>query len=192
MQRRSLGCIRGLRSDWNGLPPDKSPFTSPDGCGLPIGNLASRVFANFDPHLLDVFVRDVLDFERCGHCVDDFVLVEEDRRLLKAAVPAIRTFLSEELGPQLHPKKRYLQHISKGLPLLGAVVWPHPTTLGRRLRGSFHAACLAWNTPGADPDRVRAGWACYKGLLKYRAARRFTARRLALLRPTSSKTLHRA
>jgi hypothetical protein len=181
MQRRSRGCIRGQRSDWNGLPPDKSIFTSPDGCGLPIGNLASRVFANFDPHPLDVFVRDVLDFERCGHCVDDFVLVDEDRRRLEAAVPAIRTFLREEL---------YLQHISKGLPLLGAVVWPHPTTLGRRLRGSFHAACLTWNTPGAGPDRVRAGWACYKGLLQHRAARRFTARRLALLRPTSSKTLH--
>ena len=29
-----------------------------------------------------------------------------------------------------------------------------------------------------------------EGLLQHRAARRFTARRLALLRPTSSKTLH--
>jgi hypothetical protein len=144
MRIRSRGCIRGRRSDWNGLPADKSLFTSPDGCGLPSGNLASQLFANFDPHPLDDFVRDVLDFERYG------------------------------------------------LPLLGAVVWPHPTTPGRRLRGCFHAVCLAWNTPGADPDRVRAGWACYKGLLQHRTARRFTARRLALLRPTSSKTLHLA
>jgi hypothetical protein len=171
------------RSDWNGLPPDKSLFTYPDGCGLPIGNLASQVFSNFYPHPFDVFVRDVLGFERCGHCVDDFVLVDEDRRRLEAAVPAIRTFLREEL---------YLQHISKGLPFLGAVVWPHHTTPGRRLRGSFHAACLAWNTPGADPDRVRAGWASDKGLLQHRGARRFTARRLALLRPTSSKMLYPA
>jgi hypothetical protein len=183
MQRRSRGCIRGPRSDWNGLPPDKSIFTSPDGCGLPSGNLASRVFANFDPHPLDVFVRNVLGFERCGRCVDDLVLVDEVRRRLKAAVPAIRTFQREEL---------YLQHISKGLPLLGAVVWPHPTTSGRRLRGSFHAACLAWNTPGADPDRVRAGWASDKGLLQHRAARRFIACRLALPRPTSSKIRHPA
>jgi hypothetical protein len=183
MQRRSRGCIRGRRSDWNGLLPDKSLFTSPDGCGLPSGNLASRVFANFDPHPLDVFVRDVIDLEQYARCVDDFVLVEEDRRRLQAAVPAICTFLREEL---------YLQHISKGLSLLGAVVWTRQTTPGRRLRGSFHAACLAWNTPGADPDRVPAGWASDKGLLQHRAARRFTARRLALLRPTSSKKLHRA
>ena len=181
MQRRSRGCIRGRRSDWNGLLPDKSLFTSPDGCGLPSGNLASRIYANFDPHPLDVFVRDVLGFERCGSGVDDFVLVEEDRRCLEAAVPAIRTFLREKL---------YLQYISKGLPLLGAVVWPHPTTPGRRLRGSFHAACLAWNTSGAGPDRVRAGWACDKGLLKHRAACRLTARRLALLRPASLKIWH--
>jgi hypothetical protein len=192
MQRRSRGCIRGRRSDWNGLLPDKSLFTSPDGCGLPSGNLASQVFSNFYPHPFDVFVRDVLGFEHYGCYVDDFVLVEEARRCLEAAVPAICTFLREELGLQLHPKKRYLQHISKGLPFLGAVVWLHPTTLGRRLRGSFHAACLAWNTPGADPDRVRTGWASDKGLLQHRGARRFTARRLALLRPTSSKKLHRA
>jgi len=187
----ATGCrIRGRRSDWDGLPPDKSLFTSPDGCGLPIGNLTSQIFANFYLHPLDLFVRDVLGFERYGRYVDDFVLVEEDRRRLKAAVPAIRTFLHEELGLQLHPKKLYLQHISKGLPFLGAVVWPHHTTPGRRLRGSFHAACLAWNTPGADPDRVRAGLASYMGLLQHHAAHRFTARRLALLRPTSSEKPH--
>jgi hypothetical protein len=134
----------------------------------------------------------VLGFERCGSGVDDFVLVEEGRRRLEAAVPAIRTFLREELGLQFHPKKLGLQHISKGLPFLGAVVWPRQTTPGRRLRGSFHAACLAWNTPGADPDRVRAGWASDKGLLQHRAVRRFIACRLALPRPTSSKKLHLA
>jgi RNA-directed DNA polymerase len=192
MHRRSRGCIRGQRSDWNGLPPDKSLFTSPDGCGLPSGNLASQLFVNSYPHPLDVFVRDVLGFERCGRYVDDFVLVDEVRQRLKAAVPAIRTFLREELGLQLYPKKLCLQYISKGLPFLGAIVWLHPTTPGWRLRGSFHAACLAWNTPGADPDRVRTGWASDKGLLQHRAARRFTARRLALPRPTSSKILHPA
>lgn len=39
--------IKGGRTDWQGLPPDKSLFHSKQGCGLPIGNLTSQIFANF-------------------------------------------------------------------------------------------------------------------------------------------------
>jgi len=39
--------IKGHRSDWIGLPADKSLFGTPPDCGLPIGNLTSQVFANF-------------------------------------------------------------------------------------------------------------------------------------------------
>ena len=34
-------------ADWDGLPADKSLFHSRSGCGLPIGNLTSQVFADF-------------------------------------------------------------------------------------------------------------------------------------------------
>ena len=41
-------CIRrSPLSFWDSLPSDKSLFTCKKGCGLPIGNLTSQVFANF-------------------------------------------------------------------------------------------------------------------------------------------------
>jgi len=37
--------IKGSRQNWRDLPPDKSLFHSAPGCGLPIGNLTSQIFA---------------------------------------------------------------------------------------------------------------------------------------------------
>lgn len=46
--------VKGLRSDWNGLPPSKSLFHSPPGCGLPIGNLSSRYCSSEKPKRLSI------------------------------------------------------------------------------------------------------------------------------------------
>jgi hypothetical protein len=48
---------RGRRSDWKGLPPDKSLFHSREGCGLPIGNLTSQIFVNFYLNGFDHFMK---------------------------------------------------------------------------------------------------------------------------------------
>lgn len=62
--------IKGKRSNWDGLPPDKSLFHSPPRCGLPIGNLSSQVFANFYLDSFDHFVKQGLEipflWEVCG------------------------------------------------------------------------------------------------------------------------------
>ena len=39
--------IKGKKTNWDGLPNNKSLFHSPPNCGLPIGNLTSQIFANF-------------------------------------------------------------------------------------------------------------------------------------------------
>ena len=78
------------------MPPDKSPFHSRPGCGLPIGNLASQVFANFYPSSFD-------------H------LVHPDRAHLAALVPLAADYLQRELGLTLHPRKIYLQHYAHGV-----------------------------------------------------------------------------
>lgn len=51
------GCIvKGRLSDWDGLPSNKSLFCTPKGCGLPIGNLTSQVFANYYLSDFDRFI----------------------------------------------------------------------------------------------------------------------------------------
>ena len=75
------GCrIKGSRSDWDGLPHSKSLFWSPPGCGLPIGNLTSQLFSNIYLDKLDHFVTDGLGFQYYGRYVDDFYLVDKDKK----------------------------------------------------------------------------------------------------------------
>ena len=54
--------IKGLKSDWEGLPKSKSLFYTPKDCGLPIGNLTSQVFANFYLNSFDHCIRLLLLF----------------------------------------------------------------------------------------------------------------------------------
>lgn len=62
--------MKGQKSDWRGLPNDKSLFHSPEGCGLPIGNLTSQLFSNVYLNLLDQFMKREL---HCKHYRKGFV-----------------------------------------------------------------------------------------------------------------------
>lgn len=181
----SNGCrIAGRKSDWKGLPADKSLFGTATGCGLPIGNLTSQVLANFYLHPLDAFVTQQLGFERYGRYVDDFYIVAHDPQALRIAVSAIRTFLADELALGLHPKKIVLQHAAKGTAFLGAVVWPQHTTVGKRLKANFHQAVRAINREAhGDVSRTMQRLNSYLGLMRhfrsYRLRRAVIRKKLA-------------
>ena len=76
MNNPATNCIiKGKKSDWDGLPKNKSLFHSPKGCGLPIGNLTSQVFANFYMDKFDHYIKHNLGIRYYGRYVDDFVVV---------------------------------------------------------------------------------------------------------------------
>ena len=117
--------IKGSKEDWRGLPDNKSLFHSPPGCGLPIGNLSSQVFANFYMNRLDHFIKKELGIRYYGRYVDDFIIVHPDKEYLKSLVPVLSNHLDCTLGLTLHPKKIYLQHYSKGVQFLGTIIKPN-------------------------------------------------------------------
>jgi len=137
--------IKSKRNAWQGLPSDKSLFYSAPQCGLPIGNLTSQVFANFYMNRFDHFIKDDLDIRYYGRYVDDFILVHQDKEHLKSLIYIIRTFLQDELQLTLHPNKIYLQHYSKGVQFLGAVIKPHRIYIANRTKGNFFNAIQQQN-----------------------------------------------
>lgn len=144
--RPDMRCvIRGLPSDWDGLPPDKSLFHSPSDCGLPIGNLTSQIFANFYLHSLDRFVTKALCFKCYGRYVDDFVLMDTNPARLKAAIPRIAAFLRTDLGLTLHPRKVYMQPAVHGFQFLGAVIKPGRIYSANRIKGNFYSSIKKHN-----------------------------------------------
>ncbi|MBP3346876.1 MAG: RNA-directed DNA polymerase [Alphaproteobacteria bacterium] len=130
--------IKGKRSDWNGLPYYKSLFWSSRHCGLPIGNLTSQIFANFYLNSLDRYVTEELQIEYYGRYVDDFVLIHRDKKVLLAARDKIRDFLQNRLKLSLHPQKFYLQHYSKGVRFIGAVIKPNRVYIGNRTKNNLY------------------------------------------------------
>lgn len=156
MNRSENNCvIKGKRSDWDGLPRDKSLFHSPPHCGLPIGNLSSQVFANFYLNTFDHFVKHSLGVKFYGRYVDDCVFVHPDRKYLASLIPVLRNFLCDELSLELHPKKISLQHYSHGVPFLGAFILPGRTYVGKRTKGNWFSSIQRHNGVVADhvPDR---------------------------------------
>ncbi len=135
------GCVvKGKHSDWEGLPPDKSLFTAKENCGLPIGNLTSQLFANIYLNEFDHYVKRDLGIKHYGRYVDDFVLVHHDKEYLKSLIPVIRQYLAKTIEVKLHSKKIYLQHFTRGVKYLGAVLKPHRIYVANRTKGNFYDA----------------------------------------------------
>lgn len=139
-------CImRGSRSKWADLPRSKSLFTTPKDCGLPIGNLTSQLFSNIYLNDFDHFVKRQLGHKHYGRYVDDFYIIHRDKELLKRHIREINAYLQANLGLTLHPKKIYLQEISKGVTFLGAVVKPYRRYMVNRTRNHFSALLVSLN-----------------------------------------------
>ena len=130
--------VKGNKKDWNNLPTNKSLFHSANNCGLPIGNLTSQLFGNIYLNQFDHYVKRDLDIKYYGRYVDDFVLIHSDKEYLKSLIDPIRNYLKKELHLILHPKKIHLQHYTKGVKYLGAVIKPNRIYIANRTKGNFY------------------------------------------------------
>lgn len=141
---------RGPKSDWEKLPKNKSLFYQPPGQGIVIGNLTSQLLSNIYLDQLDRFVTYELGYRHYGRYVDDFyILVPETKKeqLLRDIV-VIEKYLYQELNLILHPNKRYCQNTNKGIPFVGAIVYPGKITMGKRAKKRFWNAAYQLATNG--------------------------------------------
>lgn len=157
---------RGPLGNWDPsiLPPEKSLYCQLLGFGLVIGNLTSQLSSNIYLDQLDQLVTKQLGYPYYGRYVDDFILVvnERDYERLKADVPKMERF-AEELQLTLHPKKRYMQDIDKGVNFLGARVYPHCLYPSDRLQAKFRQTVKGFAEGYRGFDNVQS----YMGLMKH-------------------------
>ena len=84
----------------------------------------------------------ILGYKYYGRYVDDFYIMvrEEEYAKLKRDIKVIEDFISRELELTMHPKKRYMQSIYKGLPYLGARIYPRCLYPSDRTQAKFKKA----------------------------------------------------
>lgn len=191
--------LKGPMQDWEGLPRDKSLFYSPIGCGLPIGNLTSQVFANFYMNSFDHFMKHELKLKYYGRYVDDFVVVVQEKEYAKELIPIIRSYLQENLQLTLHPKKIYLQHFAKGVAFLGAFLVPYRIYVNRRTAENFQEAITKWNAMIKKKNHVvkdRCLWLSsmnsYLGMMKQYKTYRLRKKMLSRISPLWRKCAYAA
>jgi len=148
--------IRGKKSNWNGLPENKSLFFARENKGLPIGNLTSQLFGNVYLNDFDHFVKHRLGIRYYSRYVDDVVIVHQDKEFLKSIIPLLRRHLGNELSLELHQNKIYLQHFSKGVNFLGTVIKPWRIYIQNRIKASFYQKICYWNSFLAKKQRQLA------------------------------------
>jgi hypothetical protein len=137
--------IKGDKADWEGLPKNKSLFHSPRHCGLPIGNLTSQVFANFYLNQFDHFMEKLMGKGNYARYVDDFMVVHRDKEYLLERIKDIEQFLQQKNKLTLHPKKIYLQHATKGVRFLGAIIKRKRIYLNHKTKGNIYEAVMKHN-----------------------------------------------
>lgn len=118
------------------------------GRGLPIGNLTSQFFANFNLEPLDRFVKETLRVRGYVRYMDDFVLWGEAREEMKTLEGRVRAFCGKELSLDLKPM--VLNRTAAGLGFLGYVVRPGGLKLSTRAKRRFRGKI-------AGTDRMQDG-----------------------------------
>lgn len=88
----------------------------------------------------------------------------------------MRKYLKTELFLELHPKKIYFQHFSKGVPFLGAIIKPHRIYVRNRTKGNFYKKIKYWNSfieekqhrlTDDELEKFLASMNSYLGLMKH-------------------------
>ena len=124
--------VIGSEKDWVGLPHNKSLKYSPEGCGLPIGNLTSQVFSNVYLNRLDKYCKLILKCQHYGRYVDDAYIVSHDKEFLKTIIPKIKDYMYKELKLELHLGKTQINNVNKGVEFLGAYIKPYRTYMSNQ------------------------------------------------------------
>ena len=89
------------------------------GSGIPIGNLTSQLFANVYLNELDQFVKHKLLIKHYIRYMDDFLILDFEKKKLHQIKSEIQELLRNKLKLGLHPKKANIFPADKGIDFLG-------------------------------------------------------------------------
>jgi retron-type reverse transcriptase len=94
-----------------------------NGVGIPIGTLASQLFANAYLDPLDHFIKEDKQIKHYVRYMDDFVIIHYNKKYLQTLYKDIETFLNEKLSIKLNPKTSIYPG-KHGINFCGYWIWP--------------------------------------------------------------------
>lgn len=150
------------------IETEKSLFSKPLGIGAAIGHLIWQNAMNYYLNDIDHWMID-----ECGlkymRFVDDMVIVTDNKEVVLSMLPEIRRRLAH-YGCEMHPKKFYCQHYTKGVEFLGSHikldrVYPNKNLYGKAV------VCIHNQNGGVNTERLNnflSSVNSYFGIMKTR------------------------
>jgi retron-type reverse transcriptase len=120
--------------------------------GLPIGNLTSQWFANWMLNDLDHFITSELRIGGYVRYCDDFILLHNDRGVLKEGVEKIRHRLTQ-IRMRLHEGKLSAKPVRAGVTFVGYRIWPTHRLIRKDNVRSFRRR-LRWMRKAYANERI--------------------------------------
>lgn len=179
---------RGDVSLWRYIKPHKSLFANGEGKGLPIGDLVVQMAANLLLDDTDHFITKTLGITMARY-VDDMILISESKQTLLDAVPMIREFLKRSAGVTLHPNKFYLQHYTKGVKFIGAVIKRGRTYISNRTVNNAFGCIRRLNRRKASAEDMVASVNSYLGIMRHHATYNIRKRLVRAIAPEWYQTI---
>lgn len=144
---------RSPDSAWAHIAPEKSLYCQDDNHGLAIGNLPSQWSACVIVMLALEIIMGHGVVEDCVDYMDDILLFVRDKERFLHTIPQMERELKDKLNLTLHPRKRNLQHYTKGWKIVGGKgrngrLYASDRTL-RRFRAKMHYLRKIHDTQGA-------------------------------------------
>lgn len=164
--------LRSPRYKWDGLiASGKSVvFNNDPAKGACLGNQYWQVEKNYALADFDrMQVEGGLAYTRY---VDDMVWVVENKRAALNWIVTCEKMLREDYGYEMHPRKRYCQHYSKGVRFLGAGIKFGRIYASERALRNCRAALRRWNRRASamQLSHFLSTANSYLGLLQHRDA----------------------
>ena len=109
-------------------------FYKETGKGLPLGNVASQLFANIYLNELDQFVKHSLKVRYYLRYCDDFIILGQNKQYLLWLIDKLANFLGEKLNLHLHENKIIIRKHRQGIDFLGYVILPYHRVIRMKTR----------------------------------------------------------
>ena len=114
----SINIVNVDKNETSDIPLNKTLLYGEPYIGVPTGNWPSQIGGNFITTFALIFIRG-LGYNMFVHYTDDTCFVIIDKKKFLNDIKIIENFYNEVLHLKLHKNKRYLQHVSKGITMLG-------------------------------------------------------------------------
>lgn len=128
---KAIGIIKEIIFS-EAIPMRERERESKSGRGIPIGNLASQIFANIYLNELDRFVKHNLRIKRYLRYGDDFIILSDNLSDLEEIKRKTSNFLSNNLRLEINARSDIIIKANRGLRFLGAVINPYDRRLNKR------------------------------------------------------------